>query len=93
MQRILLFFAFSVLAFLAGSERSGAEITYPWCAQYMGGGEGAGGGRNCGFWTNEQCMATVSGIGGYCEANAMYRGPSPGMIPPPHAIPPRARRR
>jgi hypothetical protein len=52
-----------------------------------------GGARNCGFWTNEQCMATVSGIGGYCEVNAMYRGPSPGMIAPPHAIPPRARRR
>jgi hypothetical protein len=43
MQRILSFFAFSVLAFLAGSDRSSAEITYPWCAQYSGGGEGAGG--------------------------------------------------
>jgi hypothetical protein len=28
-------------------------------------------------------MATVSGSSGFCEVNAMYRGPQPGMIPPP----------
>ena len=83
MQRILPIMAVSLLALLAGSEPSRAEITYPWCAQYSGGGDGGGGARNCGFWTYEQCMATVSGIGGYCEVSAMYRGPSPGMIPPP----------
>jgi len=41
---------------------------YPWCAQYRT----RGGARNCGFVTWEQCMATVSGIGGFCERNAMY---------------------
>jgi hypothetical protein len=76
--------ALSALAFLASNDASRAEITYPWCAQYGGGGQG-GGGRNCGFWTYEQCMAALSGNGGYCQANAMYRGPSPGMIPPPSA--------
>jgi hypothetical protein len=86
MQRVLPFLALSVLVLLAGSERSGAEITYPWCAQYGGGGE-TGGGRNCGFWTYEQCRAAISGMGGYCELNAMYRGPQPGMIPPPYATP------
>jgi Protein of unknown function (DUF3551) len=89
MHRIVPFVAVSVLALLASSERSIAEITYPWCAQYSGGGDGAGAARNCGFWTNEQCSATVSGIGGYCEVNAMYQGPSPGMIPPPYQIRPR----
>ena len=42
---------------------------YPWCAQYSV----RGGARNCGFVSWEQCMATVRGIGGYCEQNFMYR--------------------
>jgi hypothetical protein len=46
-----------------------AEITYPWCAQY-GDRDGA---RNCGFSTLEQCRAAISGNGGYCEENPMYR--------------------
>ena len=49
-----------------------AEIEYPWCAQYTGGEDG--GGRNCGFSTIEQCRATVSGIGGFCEPNLFYSG-------------------
>jgi hypothetical protein len=84
MQRILPILTLSVLAILAGSEPSPAEITYPWCAQYGG---SRSGGRNCGFWTYEQCMAAARGNGGYCEANAMYRGPQPGMIPPPYPLP------
>ena len=48
---------------------------YPWCAQYSL----RGGPRNCGFVSWQQCMATVSGIGGYCEPNAMYR---PGDVRP-----------
>ena len=47
-----------------------AEIYYPWCANYGGGDEG--GGSNCGFSTYEQCMATVSGIGGFCDPNPFY---------------------
>src|SRR6516225_1566021 len=39
---------------------AGAQ-NYPWCAQYSGGS--MGGGRNCGFTTFEQCLATVHGIG------------------------------
>jgi hypothetical protein len=51
---------------------AGQAQTYPWCAQYGGMG---GGGRNCGFVSYAQCMATVSGIGGYCERNSFYTGP------------------
>src|SRR5215813_2917815 len=40
-----------------------------WCAQYSGKG---GGGTNCGFFTIEQCRATVSGIGGFCVPNQFY---------------------
>ena len=35
---------------------------YPWCAYYSG--RGFGGATNCGFTSFQQCMATVSGIGG-----------------------------
>ena len=42
---------------------------YPWCAVYSG---DAGGASNCGFLTIEQCRATVSGIGGFCEPNQFY---------------------
>ena len=48
---------------------------YPWCAQYGF----RGGARNCGFVSWQQCMATVSGVGGYCEANPMFR---PGDVRP-----------
>jgi Protein of unknown function (DUF3551) len=43
---------------------------YPWCANYDG-GKGFGG-QNCGFSTWGQCMATVSGIGGFCVPNQFY---------------------
>ena len=42
---------------------------FPWCAIYSG---NMGGSRNCGFSTYEQCMAAVSGNGGYCSRNNQY---------------------
>jgi hypothetical protein len=81
MRRILSALALCVLV-AANSEPASAEITYPWCAQYN-----RDGARNCGFWTYEQCMAAISGIGGYCETNTVYRAPQPGMIPPPSGPP------
>jgi hypothetical protein len=50
---------------------------YPWCAYYSG--RALGGASNCGFTTFQQCLATVSGIGGFCEPNTQYRPP-----PGPH---------
>ena len=44
---------------------------YPWCAQYSG--RALGGAQNCGFVSFAQCMATVSGIGGFCVQNTMYQ--------------------
>jgi hypothetical protein len=35
-----------------------------------------GGASNCGFSTFEQCLATVSGVGGSCGANPQYQGPA-----------------
>jgi hypothetical protein len=63
---------------LALSTPVSAAIEYPWCAQYSGGDDG--GGRNCGFSTLEQCRATVSGVGGFCEPNLFY--PTPARVSP-----------
>jgi hypothetical protein len=47
---------------------------YPWCAQYSG--RALGGATNCGFVSFQQCMATVSGIGGFCVRNTLYQPPA-----------------
>ena len=51
-----------------------AAQNYPWCAYY--GGTFGDGGTNCGFTTRQQCLATISGIGGFCDRNTQY-------VPPP----------
>lgn len=53
---------------LIGLATTAQAQNYPWCAQY-GWRDGP---RNCGFVSWQQCMATVSGVGGYCERNSMY---------------------
>jgi hypothetical protein len=54
-------------------QRRGREYGLPcdntrWCAEYAP----SMGGTNCGFFTIEQCRATVSGIGGFCVPNQFY---------------------
>jgi uncharacterized protein DUF3551 len=61
-------------------EKPAEAQDYPWCAYYNFGQDG-GGATNCGFVTFQQCLATVSGIGGSCAANPMYQPP-----PGPHAL-------
>ena len=39
-----------------------AASAAPWCTEAV-----KGGGTNCGFVTIEQCRASVSGVGGFCE--------------------------
>jgi hypothetical protein len=76
MRRILPILVICLLEFVASTEASRAEITYPWCAQY------ARDGRNCGFWTYQQCMATVWGTGGYCDPTPCTAH-HPGKFPRP----------
>jgi hypothetical protein len=52
---------------------TGSADPYKWCAVY---GSDMGGASNCGFVTIEQCRATVSGMGGFCEPNQFYTGPA-----------------
>lgn len=63
------FAGFATAAVLLAATPASAD-PYRWCAQY-----GRDGGRNCGFVTLQQCQATVSGIGGFCERNPFYTGP------------------
>lgn len=70
--KLWLILATSVIGF-AGSATAVQAQNYPWCAVY-GGIEG--GGENCGFTTFEQCMVTLSGMGGFCNRNTQY-------VPPP----------
>ncbi len=41
---------------------------YPWCAHYGTPYDDT----SCAFVSYEQCMASVSGIGGFCERNDTY---------------------
>jgi hypothetical protein len=52
----------------SASAETTRAFNYPWCAHYMM----QNGPKNCGFTTIAQCWATVSGIGGFCEANPAY---------------------
>lgn len=74
--------AASCAVLLAGAfAEPAAADPYKWCAVY-GGTEG--GGSNCYFTTLEQCRATVSGAGGFCQPNGFYDGrpvTTPGSAP------------
>jgi len=79
--RLIAGILFAAIAFSTGAQAQ----NYPWCAEY-GGGE-MGGGMNCGFTTYEQCMATLSGMGGFCNRNTQYvppPGPTPATPYPRH---------
>lgn len=86
----LLLVAAAVLAAIAVMDLPAQAQNYPWC-EYLG--AGMGGGRNCGFVSYEQCMASAWGNGGDCRQNTLYvpppgphhlegRGPVPAA--PPH---------
>jgi hypothetical protein len=62
-------FVSAILVGIAGISTHANAQNYPWCAYYGGRN---GGGANCGFTDFNQCMATVSGIGGYCARNTQY---------------------
>ena len=71
--RLSLFMLAIMLGTIAIGTRAQAQ-NYPWCALYSGGR--GGGGQNCGFSTYDQCMTTVSGIGGFCQLNNLYVPPA-----------------
>ena len=70
----LLAIAFLAAVSVITMPSTGRADPYRWCAVYSD--DDGGGGTNCGFVTLEQCRATVSGIGGFCELNRFYTGPA-----------------
>lgn len=63
---------FAVLAATGmGASTSAVAQEYPWCANYTKGS------TSCSFNTFAQCMADVSGIGGFCERNTWYHPAAP----------------
>ena len=59
------------IAVLGSAATARAEVQYPWCAEYRR----SHGGTNCGFVSYQQCLATISGIGGICYRNPAYPPP------------------
>ena len=59
-------FALGLFAAIAGISTGAEAQTYPWCAIYSKGC------NSCSFVTRDQCMADVSGIGGFCDPNPQY---------------------
>ena len=57
-----------------------------WCAVYRTGG------NNCGFHTHEQCMAAVSGVGGFCNRNP-YAEPERPAVRRERAVEPKPKRK
>jgi hypothetical protein len=73
--RVLLF-ALGVFVVTAAIGTPAQAQNYPWCA-VLSMGDAA---YNCGFTSRAQCMASVSGIGGFCQLNNTYqpaRAPGP----------------
>jgi hypothetical protein len=68
-----MFFVLSVAVMTVFVGTRAEAQNYLWCALYSGGD--VGGATNCGFTTFQQCMATVSGIGGFCQLNDTYHPP------------------
>jgi len=61
--------ALTVAAIAFSARDAQAQGKYwPWCAYYDAWS------YNCGFATFQQCMATISGAGGFCRLNP-YAGP------------------
>jgi hypothetical protein len=68
----ILSFMLAIFALTAGIGTPAEAQNYPWCATYDVGDAA----YNCGFISREQCMATVRGIGGFCNANTQYVSPT-----------------
>ena len=69
-------FALALVAAWAATGTSAKAQDYPWCANYTKGS------TSCSFVTFAQCMADVSGIGGFCERNTTYHPAAPARQKP-----------
>ena len=66
----------AAITFVAATSMSHAQspYDYPWCAVYSR----TSGATSCYFQSFQQCMTTLSGIGGFCMRSPYYDdGPTP----------------
>jgi Protein of unknown function (DUF3551) len=75
----VMYIAVALAGLLSGMRTGEARSWNPWCARYVGGIT-----IDCAYVSHDQCMLTVSGVGGFCTRNP---------TPPPPAPPPRRYRR
>ena len=68
---LLLIFVVGMLVAKTQVASAQTAYDYPWCARTRDKGS-----FSCYFTTREQCLATISGIGGLCVTNP-YRPPAP----------------
>ena len=76
---------FLIAAVMLGETQAASAqspTSYPWCARYFGGA--MVGATSCYYKSYEQCMTTLSGIGGYCyESPYYYHREAPPDAPAP----------
>jgi hypothetical protein len=72
--RILVFVALMMLGTMTAFAPRPAAAGYnlPWCATYYESNV-----TSCAFTSFEQCMVTVSGVGGLCTQNILYSARAP----------------
>ena len=68
----LLRFTAGIFVAILGIAAPAEAQNYLWCAQY---GASPSAPTNCGFVTFQQCLDTISGIGGFCVRNNLYQPP------------------
>ena len=81
MRMLRAFLAIAALLTATTAGRAQSAYDYPWCALYSGrDGPGA---TSCYYTSREQCMQTLSGIGGTCIRSPYYgHGPRSETRPP-----------
>ena len=72
-----------VAAGLAIDARAGVAEAAPWCAWYDAYTS------DCGYFTYQQCLNTIHGVGGWCEYNFYEYGWPNGAYGAPYAPAPR----
>lgn len=58
-----------VLGTVMGSASVVQAQNGPWCAHYDFGSDET---VNCGFYSFQQCLSDVRGVGGFCSQNSTY---------------------
>jgi Protein of unknown function (DUF3551) len=79
MQRLPFVLAIALAAIAQQAQTAAAQDprAYPWCAEYSD----DVGAMSCGYASMQQCLAEVSGIGGFCIENPGYRPPAVATAP------------